>query len=220
MAWRPFRNISLKLAALGLGTLLWFFVSGQQVERPVSVPVFYRNPPPGLQIVGPQLEEANVHIRGSYNQISQLGRNDVAVVADLAGAKAGVVVIPLTVGQVSAPLGIEVTQVDPAAVTITLEKAGSVEVPITPAITGRPAPGFAVTGWTCDPPRAVLVGPASRLDAVKSATTEAISVEGASASVTQTVNVGVADPELRLGGVRTARVTVTIARKPGLAQDR
>ena len=35
MAWHPFRNLGLKVAALGLGTLLWFTVSGQQVERTV-----------------------------------------------------------------------------------------------------------------------------------------------------------------------------------------
>ena len=59
MAWHPFRNLGLKFAALGLGTLLWFTISGQQVERTVSrVPVVYRNVPGGLQIT--QRETAGV----------------------------------------------------------------------------------------------------------------------------------------------------------------
>ena len=40
-------------------------------------------------------------------------------------------------------------------------------------------------------------------------------MEGAIRDVTQTVNVGVADSELRLRDVRTVRVTVQIVRKPG-----
>ena len=71
MAWHPFRNLGLKVAALGLGTLLWFAISGQQVERTVSrVPVVYRNVPTGLQITGDLTEAVTVHVRGSENQIS------------------------------------------------------------------------------------------------------------------------------------------------------
>ena len=36
MAWHPFRNLGLKTAALALGTLLWFAVSGEEVERLVG----------------------------------------------------------------------------------------------------------------------------------------------------------------------------------------
>ena len=36
MAWHPLRNLGLKLAALALGTALWFTVSGPQVERNVT----------------------------------------------------------------------------------------------------------------------------------------------------------------------------------------
>ena len=50
MAWHPFRNLGLKVVALLLGTLLWFTVSGQQVERTVTgVPkgsVFWVSTPP------------------------------------------------------------------------------------------------------------------------------------------------------------------------------
>ena len=35
MAWHPFRNLGLKIAALVLGTLLWLTVSGHEIERRV-----------------------------------------------------------------------------------------------------------------------------------------------------------------------------------------
>jgi len=42
--------------------------------------------------------------------------------------------------------------------------------------------------------------------------TEAVSVAGASSTVTETVTVGVADPTVRLRGQQTVRVSVAIVR--------
>jgi hypothetical protein len=42
-----------------------------------------------------------------------------------------------------------------------------------------------------------------------------VSIEGATKDVTQVVNIGITDSELRLKDVRVARVTVRIVRKPG-----
>jgi len=215
MRWHPFHNFGLKAAALALGTLLWFIVSGQEVVRSVSVPVLYLRTPNGFQITGRPLQEVNVHIRGAYSQISQLGRNDVAVVVDLTDLKPGSTVLALSPDQVSAPLGVEVTQVDPATLTVTLEKSGVATLPVHPEVEGTPAPGYVVGSITVDPTSVVVVGPVSRLEAVSSATTETVSVDGATGDVTQDVNVGVTDSELRLREPRTARVTVRIVRKSG-----
>ena len=215
MRWHPFRNLGLKIAALALGTLLWFIVSGQQVDRSVPVPVLYLHTPAGLQITGRPLQEVNVHIRGSYSQIMQLGRTEVAVVADLSDAQPGAKVLALSPNQVSAPLGVEATQVDPGTVTVMLERAGPAEVPVRPTIAGQPAPGYTIGRILVDPAKVFVVGPISHLEAIDAVTTEAVSVEGAIRDVTQTVNVGVADSELRLRDVRTVRVTVQIVRKPG-----
>jgi YbbR domain-containing protein len=214
MAWHPFKHFGLKLAALGLGTALWFIVSGQQVERSVSVPVLYLRTPAGLQITGRPLQEVNVHIRGGYGQISQLGRNEVAVVADLTGSPAGARVLTLGPNDVSAPLGIEATQVDPGTVTVMLERAGSAIVPVKPTIDGQPAPGWAIGAITVEPATVTILGPTSHLEATSGAPTELVSIEGATKDVTKTVNIGVADPELRLSEARTAKVTVKIVRKP------
>jgi YbbR domain-containing protein len=214
MRWHPFRYLGLKVAALGLGVLLWFIVSGQQVERSISVPVLYHTSQ-GLQITGRPLQEVNVHIRGGYSQISQLGRTEVSVIADLTDQQAGTVLLPLGPNQVSAPLGVEATQVDPGTVTVTLEKAGATLVSIKPLIQGQPAPGYVTSAIIADPPAVFVVGPVSHLDALTSVTTEPVSVEGLTRDVTQTVTIGVSDPELRLRDVRTARVTVKIVRRAG-----
>jgi YbbR domain-containing protein len=215
MRWHPFRHFGLKVAALALGTLLWFIVSGQQVVRSVSAPVLYLHTPDGLQLTGHPVQEVNVHIKGGYGQISQLARNEVAVAVDLTDQEPGTVVLPLSPNQVSAPLGIDVTQVDPSELTVLLERAGAAPLPIVPLIDGMPAPGYAIGKITVEPAIAIVVGPLRRLEAVKSATTEAVLVEGATRDVTKTVGIGVTDAELRLRDARTARVTVQIVKKSG-----
>lgn len=212
MAWHPFRNLGLKVAALGLGTLLWFTISGQQVERTVSrVPVVYRNVPTGLQITGDLTEAVTVHVRGSENQISRLQTDEVSAVVDLADAVAGQrSTHPLRTDQVAVPAGVEVMWVDPAEVTLTLEAAGTAVLPIKPAVDGQPAPGFAVSTIAVDPVAVTLAGPQSRLRAATAATTEPISIAGANASLTAVVAVSPMDAELRLREPIAARVTVTI----------
>jgi YbbR domain-containing protein len=212
MAWHPFRNIGLKVAALGLGTLVWFTVSGPRVERTISgVPVIYRNVPSSLEI-SDQTEEASVHVRGTDSQIRRLQPGDLVVEIDLAGERPGLVVLPLRTDQVTVPFGIDVTEVSPGAVTLTLEESASVEVPVRPTVDGKPAPGFVEAGITVDPVTVTVVGPARRLKTTTAAITQRVSIEGARETVTQTVTVGVIDPGLRLKEPRTARVTVRIER--------
>jgi YbbR domain-containing protein len=215
MQWHPFRYLGLKVAALALAILLWFIVSGQAVERSVSVPLLYLHTPAGLQITGSPLQEVNVHIRGGYNQISQLGRNEVTVSADLGDSKAGTFEIALTPNSVNAPLGIEATQVEPGRVTVTLENAGPKLVTVLPSIQGLPAQGYAISQIVADPSAVFVVGPVSHLETMKSVQTEPVIVEGATKDVTQVVGINVTDPESRLRDVRVARVTVRIVRKPG-----
>ena len=121
MAWRPLRNIGLKIAALVLGTALWFMVSGHQVERRIPVPVFYRNVPQGLELTGEQADQVSVHLRGGDTIISGLGQNQVFLIVDLGNGREGVNVISLRLDQVAAPMGLSVMAVDPNSVTVTLE---------------------------------------------------------------------------------------------------
>jgi YbbR domain-containing protein len=215
MVWHPFRNFGLKLVALGLAVLLWFTVKSPQVERTVRAPLVYSNVPSALQMTGEPIDTVNVHIRGGSAQVSQIASGEIVVSADLAGASPGSTVLPLRTDQVKVPYGIEVTQIDPSAVTVTLEKTGTTEVPIKPAINGLPAPGYLVGAVTSDPRRVAIVGPVDRLNDTVVATTEPIFIEGATAPVVETVNVGVTDAELRLKQPVTARVTVQVVPSTG-----
>ena len=210
MAWHPFRNIGLKFVALGLGTLLWFTVSGQQAELTVvGVPVVYRNKPPNLEITE-QTELVDIHVRGLDSQLRAALPRDFEARIDLTGARPGEQTFVLRTDQVLGPTGVEVTQVTPGSVSATLELSGSKTVEVNPAVDGSPAPGFVVSRIASDPAAVEIVGPAGRVAATTAATTDRVPINGARETVTQSVSVGVLDSALRLKDPTTARVTVTI----------
>ena len=210
MAWHPFRNAGLKVVALAMGTALWFTVSGQQAERPVpDVPVVYVNKPGGFEITE-QMSFVDIHVRGLDSQLRTVQARDFEARVDLTGARLGAQQIGLRTDQVSAPFGLEVTQVQPGSVTVLLEMSGAVNLPVVPNIDGSPQQGFVVSETTVEPANVTVLGPARRISTTSAATTDRVSISGASSTVTQSVRVGVGDAALRLREPVIARVTVKI----------
>jgi YbbR domain-containing protein len=191
--------------------LVWFTVSGPQVERDIrDVPVVYRNLP-GHLLIADQTQSVDVHVRGVDSLVSRLQPGiDIRVEVDLAGQAAGTLVLPLRVDQVLAPIGVEVRQVDPGTVTLTLERAGVLDVPIRPTIDGEPKPGYAVEDVTVEPASVAVIGPERRLRETRSAVTERVLIEGRDSTLSERVSVGVLDAELRLREPRLVLVTVRI----------
>ena len=210
MAWHPFRNMGLKFMALALGTLLWFTVSGQQAERQVpDVAVVYLNKPSGFEITD-QANYVDIQVRGLDSQLRTIQARDFEARVDLTDARLGVQQIMLRTDQVHGPPGVEIKQVQPGSVMVLLEVSGAVNLPVQPNVDGSPRAGFVVSETTVVPASVTVLGPARRISAANNATTDRVSIEGASATVTQGVAVGVADAALRLREPVKATVTVKI----------
>jgi YbbR domain-containing protein len=215
MAWHPFRNLWLKTLALGLSAVLWLTVTRDHVvERSLRVPLEYQNIPAELELTGEPPASVDVRIRGASSLLARLEPGEIVAVLDLHGARPGQRLFHLLADQVRAPFGVEVTQVAPPILSLTLERSGRRRVPVVPEIEGEPAPGFVVERVTADPPFVEVTGPESRLDAVREATTEPVSVQGATADVRDRVTIGVADAALRLSEARSATVVVEIVPAP------
>jgi YbbR domain-containing protein len=101
-------------------------------------------------------------------------------------------------------------QIDPGTVTVTLERAGQITVPVRPTVEGQPAPGYVVGAITVEPERVTIAGPESRLTGAISVVTERVLLEGRTSRVVQEVAVGVNNAQLRVHSPRTVRVTVQI----------
>ncbi len=211
MAPFPFRNIGLKFLSICIAMLLWLVIAGDRiVERAIRVPVEFQNLPAGLEIIGDPLDTIEVRLRGSSGTLGRLAPSDTSAVIDLRSAKPGRRLFHLTANQVNVPYGIEVMQVAPATLPIEFENSAVRILQVRPALEGRPAPGYEVLNVVSSPATVEVVGPESSLRGIDEAMTEPVSIANERGPLREVVNVGVADPSVRLRSPQTASVTVQI----------
>jgi YbbR domain-containing protein len=211
----PFRHFGLKVLSLVLAVLLWMVVSGEEtVERGLRVPLELLQVPAGLELTGEVPATVDVRVRGASGTLSRVSTGDVVAVLDLRSARSGRRLFPLTPDQVRVPFGVEVVQVQPSALAMAFESSASRQVPVVPAVDGRPAPGYVVGQMTADPKTVEVIGPETAVRRVTEALTEPVSVSGARDHVRQSVILGLIDPSLRLKNARAAMVTVQIVPAP------
>ena len=210
-------NIWLKVLSVAIAFGFWVVVAGEPVvERGLEVPLGFENIPGALQVAGEPPDTVRIRVRGSQRIINGLVPDDVVAVLDLAGERSGDRrLFDMYADRVRVPFGVEVTQISPATITISIDRAGVPEsVIVVPDIEGRPAEGFAIGRISVLPAEVNVVGPDSILAALSEALTEPITIEGASGRVQQIVTVGVSDPSVRLQTPTSAEVTVEIVPAP------
>lgn len=204
-------NLALKLMSLGLAVVLWFIIAGEKTsEMGLSVPVELQNFPQDLELTGDPVDAVEVRLRASPGIIQALGPGEVSARVDLAGTGEGERIIHLTPEAIRVPFGVRVVKINPSIITLNFERTLQKVVPIRPRLVGRPSSGYEVAEITADPGEVRMAGPKSRVQEVESAFTEPISVEGAEASVSDSVNIGLEDPLLRIQGSPRVRVMARI----------
>ena len=210
------RNLGLKIVSVGLAALLWALVSGEQiVERALRIPLEFTNVPADLELVGGPPDLVDVRVRGSSGAIGRIAPGELVAVLDLAGAGDGEgQLFPLTTDHVRAPFGVDVVQVNPSTISMSLEASASKEVPVVPTFQGEPAEGYVVGTVSAIPSTVLLVGPAGILETVTEAITDPIIVSGATEPFVRPVTVGSPDSAVRLSKPVVARVIVNIAEAP------
>ncbi len=211
-----FRDVGLKVLAIALAVALWRTVAGDPIaERGLRVPLQFENLPGSMEILVDVPETVEVRLRGPSAVLGRLDAGDVAAVIDLGSERSGQRLFNMTAGRVRAPLGVEVTQVIPSTVSLTLDEEGLPRmVPVVPVVEGQPAAGFVVGKVFAEPAMVEVSGPLSRLRQLSEAITEPLDVTNASVPIEEMVTIGVADPNLRVGTSRVTRVTVEIVRAP------
>jgi YbbR domain-containing protein len=204
-----FDNLALKGLSLGLAALLWWVIAGETTsEIGLTIPVELQSFPRELELTGDVVTTVDVRLRGSPGLLQGLAPREVSAHIDLSGFGEGEHIVHLTEEAVRVPFGAKVVHIAPSLITLNLERTVSKTVPVRPRLTGRPATGLEVAEVIPEPAEVRISGPESRVQDVESAFTEPVSVEGARESVTARVNIGLADPLLRLDAP-SPRVRVT-----------
>jgi len=135
-------NLGLKIAAILLSIVLWFFVTSRgQSEISIDVPLELKNMPQGLELVNHETKTVNLNIRGQERFIKNVSASNVRVPLDLSKAKRGEGTYYINREDIKLPRSITVTNISPPSVRVTTEETASKTVKVVPVIVGEPQKG-------------------------------------------------------------------------------
>ncbi|MFC2171550.1 YbbR-like domain-containing protein [Acidobacteriota bacterium] len=211
---RIFRNFHLKIISMLIAFGMWYFVTGEeQVLQDFTIPIQYRNLPDTVILSGEKLETVKVRIQAPDSIISKLAESDIDIKLDLSEAKLGTQFFRLTPEHCRVPYGVKVADLYPAALTLNLENKVEKSIEIKPQIEGTPAPGFELKQIRAIPAAVRIVGAASEVEPIESATTGAISVEGRKESFNERITLDVGNPNVRILTPDKTSVAVVISER-------
>lgn len=138
-------NLGLKAFSLILAVLLWFYITGEQVEELKKVVPLRIDIPQGMTIVSTQTDSLDVVFRGPGNLISLLSSSEIMahhVISDV--EEPGEYTFTISPEEISIPRGIKVSVIEPPQVRVRLDRLITRRLPIRVDIEGEPATGFQV----------------------------------------------------------------------------
>jgi YbbR domain-containing protein len=205
-------NWSLKATALLLSLILWMFVRGEPgPERVVAVPLEVQLPPL-MVITNTRPTTVEITMRGAAFSNILFSNPLPTCIVDLQGAGEGEHIITLTPENVKIPKGsgIEVLQVNPARVTVVLEKTISKEVDIVVPIQGEPGQGFEIYKKSWKPEKVLVSGPRSHIESVNSVSTDAVSIANQKQSARFFVRLNPSDNMVRAALANPVQVDIQV----------
>jgi YbbR domain-containing protein len=207
-------NWHLKLIALALATALWAQVARTPTsEIGVSVLLEYQNIPPKTEVYGDTTNRAEVRLRGPSSLLRSVSAQDVSLPIDMRSMAMGQEkILPLTPDLVRAPFGVEVVRVNPARVRLTVEPTAQKTVRVLPILSGLPKAGFEKENTTISPGTVDIEGPESQVRMVNAISTTPISLKERNATFTETADLDIQNPAIRIPKATSVKVEIKIRR--------
>lgn len=216
MKLRPQYPLQFFVALLA-ACLLWYAWAGQRGEeisvRGVRAQLTLVNIPRDLVLISTVPDTVAVQLRGPLSRAID-PRSTLEVLLDLSNARPGPNTFPINGSDIPLPPEVEVVSVEPAAMTLDLERRETRFVPLRATLEGVPAPGFVLGEVLIVPAQITIQGPESRVADLEFVETTAISVEGASGPIEGSVRPQIPDPLVRSVMVAPALVVVDILPAP------
>jgi YbbR domain-containing protein len=203
-------NLGLKIAAILLSIVLWFFVTSRgQSEISIDVPLELKNMPQGLELVNHMTKTVNLNIKGQERFIKNVSASNVRVSLDLSKAKRGEGTYYINREDIKLPRSITVTNINPPSVRVTTEETVSKAVKVVPVIIGEPQRGFYLKSAEVLPDSIVIEGVRSEVAKVSALKTEPLDITGFSETVAQSLRIDTTGRNIRTK-IPDVRVSVEI----------
>ncbi|MBI5740167.1 MAG: YbbR-like domain-containing protein [Nitrospirae bacterium] len=191
------KNIGLKIASLILAVTLWFFVilSGRS-GIVIDIPVMYVNIPPELEVVDFP-KTVRINVEGQERLLKGLKQDDISAEINLQDVKTGRNFYSLTSENIKLPRPLNVTNIEPQTISLTVEKQFSKSVFVQPAIEGLPERGYVIFEIRVEPETLVLEGPRSIVSKIQNVKTEPIDISGLNRDLRYKAKLNLPNPSLK-----------------------
>jgi YbbR domain-containing protein len=201
----------LKVLSLIIGVSLWFSVVGEdRVDMTVTIPLELRNLPANLVIANQYRKDIEVVLSGSRRLIQEMRQQNISRPIDLGKAEPGTLVVKNDAESITLPHGITVQRVQPANITLLVDRLTRKDLPITPITKGKPAAGFILESLTFTPRQISVTGPQTILEKEDSLKTAVINLEGVDSSSTFQVHLDLNEALLKLIGETVIEAKLTL----------
>jgi YbbR domain-containing protein len=208
------KNWLLKVISFCLAVMLWYFVVGEdQVDITMQVPIEVINLPSSLTISNQFKKNIEVAVRGPRSLIQDLKNRNISRPVDLSNAQPGAIVVKNDEQSIPFPKGVTVLRLQPANITLLLDKLVQKTFPIEPVTEGEVAKGFELKNIYLDPDQLVISGPKSTVDKDVALKTYVINLDGLDRSTTLQVHLNLDQDFLDLIGETVVTAVLEVREK-------
>ncbi|MFA4911230.1 MAG: CdaR family protein [Desulfobacteria bacterium] len=170
-------NMGMKIAAVVMAIILWFFVTSRgQSEVSMDVPVELKNIPGGFESVRQGIKTVSVSIKGQERLLRNMKIAAVRVHVDLSKAKKGEGTYYINNEDVKLPSTMTVTNISPSSVMVALEETVIRTALVEAVLVGTPKKGFFVGSVEVNPREMTIEGARSEVSRRKSLRTEPVDI--------------------------------------------
>lgn len=184
-------NNFVRIVSVLMAVVLWVYVVYQQnppAERDLIQKPIIRQLSDSL-VIKDGITDVKIKLRGKRSDIMGLAASDIKVYLDMGAARAGVNQVPV---KVTVPTGVEVVDVEPQLMPITMESIKERQFSVVMNSTGMPATGYVAQSPLFDQSIVAVRGPVSSVDAIARVVVD-VSLAGATKDVTGTYRVRIYD---------------------------
>lgn len=205
------KNWLLKLLSLIIGASLWYFVVGEdRVDLIVTIPLELRNLPTDLVIANQYKKDIEVALSGPRRLIQDMRQQNISLPIDLSTAQPGAMVIQNEADAIPLPQGIVVQRVQPATLTLLVDRLVQKDFTITSVTKGKVAAGYRLESLSLKPTHITVTGPQTVLEKEQGLNTSPIELEGLNASTTVQVHLDLNEALIKLIGETVIEARVAL----------
>jgi YbbR domain-containing protein len=162
-------------------------------EIEILIPVDFYNLPDGLTLVGPAPKEIELRVKGPLSMLDNLKQNVPRYKLDLSGVAVGSESIAIDPDLIPMPGGTLITRVNPAYLTVKVDRLLKKEVPVKIAVSGEPDSHYFINDTLAKPSTMLICGPKTVVGLVDEIFTKPIDVTARSESFKKEIAVDLAE---------------------------